>query len=466
MQNAKKAMLTEGPIAKTLATLTLPMILGIIGIVVFNLVDTWFVGLLGTDELAAISFTFPVVFVLGSVAMGMGIGTSAVVSRAIGQGDHRLVQRLTTDSLSLAVIIVLVFVVIGLVTIEPVFTMLGATPELMPLIKEYMVIWYAGMAFLVVPMVGNNAIRATGDTKTPSIVMLLAAGANLVLDPLFIFGFGPIPRMEMAGAALATVLARAITFGVAIWVLHVRERMITFEIPALKEGVNSWSSILYVGVPAAGTNMIVPIGVGVITSMLAIYGAEAVAGFGVASRIEIFAITVVMALGSVLSPFIGQNWGAGKLERVKTGIRYSQIFSMLWGAAMAALFLLLARPLAIAFSDDPQVVSAVQTYLWLVPISYGLQGILTLTNSALNVLRKPLHATALAIARMFVLYVPLAYLGSMLFGVPGIFGAAAVANIATGIAAWLWLNRVLASGEIATTPQPATRPIAAVGPVK
>ncbi|GAB4442832.1 MAG: MATE family efflux transporter [Anaerolineae bacterium] len=395
---------------------------------------------------------------LGSVAMGMGIGTSAVVSRAIGQGDPRRVQRLTTDSLSLAVVIVLLFVVIGLLTIEPVFTMLGATPDLMPLIQEYMVIWYGGMAFLVVPMVGNNAIRATGDTKTPSMVMLLAAGVNLVLDPIFIFGFGPIPRMELAGAAIATVLARAITFGVAIWVLHFRERMITFEIPPFKEGVASWGSILYVGVPAAGTNMIVPVGVGVVTSMLAGYGPAVVAGFGAASRIEIFAITVIMALGSVLSPFVGQNWGAGKLERVKTAIRYSQIFSMAWGAAMFLLFLPLAGPLAAAFSDDPQVVSAIQIYLWLVPISYGFQGMLTLSNSALNVLRKPLHAAALAVTRMFVLYVPLAYLGSMLFGVPGIFAAATVANIAAGAAAYLWLNRVLASGEMAASPA-AKRPV-------
>jgi putative MATE family efflux protein len=465
VQNAKKAMLTEGPIAKTLVTLTLPMILGIIGIVVFNLVDAYFVGQLGTAELAAISFTFPVVFVLGSVAMGMGIGTSAVVSRAIGQGDHRYVQRLTTDSLSLAIVIVLVFVIIGLFTIEPVFTLLGATPDLMPLIKEYMVIWYTGMAFIVVPMVGNNAIRATGDTKTPSIVMLVAAGVNIVLDPIFIFGFGPIPRLELAGAAIATVMARAITFGVALWVLYYRERMITFEIPSFRDGVKSWGSILYVGVPAAGTNMIVPVGIGIITSMLAVYGPEAVAGFGVASRIEVFALTVLMALGSVLSPFIGQNWGAGKIARVRTGIRYSQIFAMIWGGTMFLLFLLVARPLAAAFNNDRQVVAAIQTYLWLVPISYGLQGVLTLTTAALNVLRKPLQAAVLGIARMFVLYIPLAYLGSMLFGVPGIFGAAAIANFAAGVAAYLWLNRVLTTSAL-TIPRQAVPPAAAAEPAK
>jgi len=300
-----------------------------------------------------------------------------------------------------------------------------------------------GMIFIVVPMVGNNAIRATGDTKTPSIVMLVAAGANALLDPIFIFGFGPIPRMELAGAAIATVIARAITFFVAIWVLQFREKMITYKIPGFKAGIKSWWSILYIGIPAAATNMIVPIGIGIVTSMLAVYGPRVVAGFGVASRIELFAITVVMALGSVLSPFVGQNWGAAKIDRVKLGVKYSQQFSMLWGAATFVLFLLLAWPLANLFSDDPLVSQTIVAYLWLVPISYGLVGMLTLSNTALNVLNKPLHAALLSVIRIFVLYVPLAYAGSYLFGVWGIFAAISVANIIAGIAAYLWLKKVL-----------------------
>ena len=158
MRNENKALLTEGPIAKTLAKLTLPMIFGIVGMVAFNLVDTFFIGQLGTRELAAISFTFPVVFVLGSLAMGLGVGTSAVISRAIGEGDRTRVQRLTTDGLMLAVLIVIIFVTLGLLTIEPVFQLLGASPDIIELIKSYMVIWYIGMPFVVIPMVGNNAI--------------------------------------------------------------------------------------------------------------------------------------------------------------------------------------------------------------------------------------------------------------------------------------------------------------------
>jgi putative MATE family efflux protein len=204
MQNQTRATLIEGHIGKTLIKLTIPMIFGILGMVAFNLVDTFFIGQLGTNELAAISFTFPVVFVIGSLAMGLGMGASAVISRAIGEGDPTRVQRFTTDSLILSVLVVVVFIVIGLLTIDQVFALLGATPQVMPLIKQYMLIWYPSMIFVVIPMVGNNAIRATGDTKTPSVIMLVAVAVNIILDPLLIFGIGPFPALALAGAALAT----------------------------------------------------------------------------------------------------------------------------------------------------------------------------------------------------------------------------------------------------------------------
>jgi len=243
----KKPQLIDGPVARTLLNLTIPMIIGMVGIVAFNLVDTFFVGQLGTQELAALSFTFPIIMVIGSLAMGIGTGASAVISQAIGRGDHNKVQRLTTDSLILSFLLVAFFVAFGMLTIEPLFRLLGAEPEIIPLIREYMVIWYPGVLFLIIPMVGNNAIRATGDTKTPSAIMLVAVVVNIILDPLLIFGLGPFPMLGLEGAAIATVVSRAITLVVALWVLYYRDRMMTFELPAPKELIDSWKSILYIG---------------------------------------------------------------------------------------------------------------------------------------------------------------------------------------------------------------------------
>ena len=227
--------LIEGPVGKTLIRLTLPMMIGIVGMVAFNLVDTFFVGRLGTLELAAMSFTFPVVLVVSSLARGLGVGTSAVISRIIGEGDQQKVRRITTDALLLSLIIVIAFVIAGLFTIEPLFRLLGADDSILPLIKQYMSIWYLGMPFVVIPMVGNNAIRATGDTKTPSLIMVGAILVNLVLDPLFIFGPGPFPRWELAGAAFATATARAAAMVISLLVLGRREKMITVVLPRLKD---------------------------------------------------------------------------------------------------------------------------------------------------------------------------------------------------------------------------------------
>jgi putative MATE family efflux protein len=439
--DSKKPRLTEGPVSKTLMRLALPMMVGIVGMVAFNLVDTFFVGRLGTLELAAMSFTFPVVLVVMSISRGLGVGATAVLARAIGEGDHHKVRRMTTDALLLSWLVVVAFVVAGLLTIDPLFRLLGAGEEVLPLIKKYMRIWYLGMPFVVIPMVGNSAIRATGDTKTPSAIMLAAILVNASLDPLFIFGIGFFPRLELAGAALATVIARATTFAISLLVLSRREKMLTLERVSLREIYQTWKQVLYLGLPAAATYIIIPLSTGIITRLIAGYGPEHVAGFGVATRIEMFALTIVMALSVVLIPYVGQNVGAGRVMRVRQGVHYSQLFSLAWGLLLFLVFLLLARPIASIFNKNPDVVSTTALYLSIVSLSYGAQGIIELNASTFNALKKPLPAAALSLIRMFAFYVPLAFLGSRLLGLKGIFGAVAIANFGTAGISTIWVRR-------------------------
>ncbi len=446
-ESEKKAVLVEGPVGRMLINLTAPMILGIVSIVTFNLVDTFFVGQLGTLELAALSYTFPVVLVLGSLAIGLGIGASAVISLAIGEGNEHKVKRLTTDSLILSVVIVAVFAVLGLLTIDRVFTMLGAPPDILPLIREYMRIWYIGSICVVVPMVGNSAIRAAGDTKTPGIIMMIAAIVNCIFDPLLIFGIGPFPRLEIAGAAIATVIARTTTLTISLFVLSLRDKMITFQIPSFSTFVNSLKRILFIGLPAAGTRIIIPVATGVVTRLLSSYGPEVVAGYGVSSRIEFFAMTIVLALSIVLGPFVGQNWGAGKIKRVKIGIRYSEQFAMIWGVVLFAVLALTARQFAAIFNKNETVISTIVVYLRIVPLGYGLQGVLLVCISAMNVLNKPLHAAAMSILQMFALYIPLAYIMSSLFAVHGVYISLAVVYGIVGIAGHFMLKRMLVKSE-------------------
>ena len=442
-ESGNRARLVEGNVGRLLVRLTIPMIFGILSMVAFNLVDTFYVGRLGSNELAALSFTFPIVLVINSLAMGMGIGASVVISRAIGEGNHEEVRRLTTDALSLSLIIVVFFVCVGMLTMDPLFRLLGATPELLPLIRRYMRIWYFGVVFVVVPMVGNNAIRAGGDTKTPSLIMMIVAGMNFIIDPLLIFGIGPFPRLEIAGAAIATVISRAVAMVISLYVLGHREKMITLNLKPLHKTLHSWKQILYIGLPAAGARIILPIGVGLVTRFVAAYGSEAVAGYGVSSRFEFFALTVVAALSTVMGPFVGQNLGAGTIDRIKKGVSYSHRFSLVWGFFVFILMFFIANPISALFSKDPDVASTIILYLRIVPLAYGLTGILYLTVAVLNVFRKPFHAAFLMMMQMFILYIPLASVGSRIWGLHGIFGALLVSYSVSGFIAHKLLNRTI-----------------------
>ncbi len=301
------------------------------------------------------------------------------------------------------------------------------------------------MIFVVVPMVGNNAIRASGDMKTPALIMFIAALINAILDPLLIFGIGFFPRLEIAGAALATVTGRAVTLVISLYILFHREKMIGCAITSLKSILRSWGQILYIAIPSAATRIVLPIGIGVITRLLSTYGAETVAAYGVASRIEFFTLAVIMALSSVLGPVVGQNWGAKRYSRVSAAMHLSNRFSLLWGVFIYIVLFFAAHTLASLFNSNPAVLRTVTLYLHIAPIGYGFYGIIILTGSVLNVLRKPIHAALLTILQMFILYVPLALLGSTYFGLKGIFAALVVSCFIAGTVALIVITRTISS---------------------
>ncbi len=443
MALSKQAKLTDGPVGETLVRLTIPMIGGIVAIMLFNIADTYFLGQLGSEQLAAISFTFPVIFIIGSVALGLGTGTASVLSRAIGKGDRSRIRRLSTDSLLLSVSLVIVLAVLGLLTIRPLFSLLGADGRILEMVEEYMTIWYIGIVFLIVPMVGNSAIRATGDTKIPGLIMVFSAVINIVLDPILIFGYGIFPRMEIKGAAIATVFARALTLLASLAVLHFREHLIDWKWAGWKHIRSSWQEILYVGLPASATNTMVPLSMAIVTAMVAQYGPKAVAGFGVGGRIDALALMVIMALSVSLGPFVGQNWGAKNFGRVKTALKLSRKFTLLWGIGVGLFVIILAPHIGPVFNEDPIVIETIKHYLWIVPVSYGLQGLVMITGSTFNTINRPLRSTMLTVLRLFVFYIPLALIAGRFFEANGIFAGLSAANFLSGLVALYWLHKHL-----------------------
>ncbi len=438
-----RATLTEGPVGRHLWRLGGPMVFGLLSIILMNVIDTWFIGRLGTTELAAISFTFPVVMFVGSVAIGLGVGATSVISRAIGAGDERRVKRLATDAMMLAVAIVAVLSVVGSFTIDPLFRLMGASETTLPMIRQYMSVWYLGMVFVVVPMVGNSAIRAGGDTRTPAVIMIVAAGVNLALDPLLIFGLGPFPALGIQGAAIATVIARGVTMVASLAVLQFREHLIEWRQPPLAEALASWRALLSVGLPAAATQLVVPVTIGIVTAMIARHGEHAVAAYGAGSRVETLMLLAPMALASGLSPFVGQNWGAGRRDRLARALQLAGRFVVGWGVLSWAVLALLSGPIAHQFARDAAVVGPLGMYLWIVPLGHAFQGGFNVAASTFNAIDQPLKAAALALIRAPLLTVLLCWIGDQLAGVPGLFAGLALSNVIVGIAARLWLRRLV-----------------------
>lgn len=446
----KRADLTQGDISSTLKKLTIPMIFGMLGIVAFNLADTYFVGKLGTTQMAALTFTFPVILVINSLNMGLGIGASAVISKAVGENDHNKVKRLSTDSLSLGVLFAIIAMIIGFLTIDPLFNALGADAESMVYIKEYMSIWYAGVPFIVIPMIGNNAIRALGDTKTPSIVMMVSAGLNIIFDPLLIFGIGIFPELGVQGAAIATVISRSLTFLVSMYILAIREKVISLKVIHFKTLINSWKHILFIGLPTAVARMIIPIGLGVITNLISGFGHASVAGYGIATRIEYFALTLVGALSAIIPVFVGQNFGGRKFDRIRTALKVSEKFAILSGLVIYVILFIIARPFANLFTSQTEVADTIVLYMRIVPLGYAFQGSMLIINGTLNALHKPIKAASLSLTQMLVIYVPMAWILTPLFGIVAIFVSLVFSYVLMGIIAHIVAHRELTLSELAT----------------
>lgn len=431
-----RAYVIDGPVGPTLLRMAGPMVLGMFALMMFNVVDTFFIGRLGAIPLAAIGFTFPVVFVVTGTTMGMGIGMASVVSRAVGEGDHQRVAETTTRGLIFVLGLVLVFVLCGLLLHDRIFRLLGAEEELLPLIRQYMFPWLLGVPFLVIPMIGNSALRATGDTFTPSLIMIIAGGFNVVLDPLLIFGWWIFPRLELQGAALATVGSYLITFGAAIWILARRDRLIIWERPRWRPWLQTWGRLLYIGLPAVMTNLLIPLTNGLLTRFMAAHGPQAVAAFGVGTRIESLVMIGAYAMVTIMVPFSGQNFGANRPARVQAGLRFGLKYCLAISLVVWVLLATQSRTLAGWFTKDPLIIDILQPFLQWVPLSYGALGFMLLVTASFNGAGLPKHAMLLFGTRLVVFTVPLAWWGSRIAGPPGIFIAILIGNLGAGLLAY------------------------------
>lgn len=434
-------LILNGKIPGTLIKITLPSIVGMFGMMIFNIVDTYFVGQLGSVELAAISFTFPVVMVINSLVFGIGTASMAVFSRAVGERNIEEERLLATSTFTLGISISVITAIIGLFTIEPLFRMLGADDNLIPYIIEYMQIWYLGAGFVVIPMLGDSILRGLGDTFTPAFVMMTVAMVNVVLDPLMIFGIGPFPMMGIKGAAVATIIARAIAASVSIAIQVFREHLITIKAMSLRKTWEKWKILFHIGLPNSAVKAITPLGTAFFTAVLSSFGHEVVAGFGVAAKIESIYLSLVNAFSITATVFVGQNLGAGIYERVRRGIRMINILLLVSGSMSAVIFFFSGNYLASFFNDDLIVRSTTTLYLMIVPAGYGFMAMTQIAASILNVYHRPYLAGGLSLFQIAVIAVPLSFVLPRLFGYNGVFIAILASFVITGILSFIVVKR-------------------------
>jgi putative MATE family efflux protein len=432
--------LTQGSVTGSLFRMTAPMMLGVSSTILVSMLEIGFIGRLGTEPVAAITFTFPLVMILNSVALGIGIGTSSVIARGIGSGQRGEARRLGTHSLLLVTIAMTILSLIGWLTIEPVFRALGASADVLPLIDSYLSIYYPSVVLMTLTMVAGNVMRANGNATAPGLVMTLGAVLHLILDPFLIFGWFGFPRLELAGAAWAMALSRVVT--AAVLMFYVTRGGMVMLRRVWQGFFGSCRQILHVGLPAMATQLIGPVSAAVIVRLLAGHGEVVVAAYGVAVRIEAVAVMLLFALSGSVGPFIGQNWGANRPDRVRDGLNVTYGFSLIWGIIAAIPLLLFGGTIASWVDQTPDVVETAGFYLAVVPWSYGFWGLLMMSSASFNALGKPLPSTVLSFTRTFLLYIPLALLLNLLFDYRGIFIAVGFSNFIMGGLAFLWFRRV------------------------
>lgn len=429
-----KAYLT-GAVTPTLLRKTLPIMGGYFCALTFNLVDTYFVSLLGKAQLAVMGYAEPVSMLMFSFAVGIGAGTSSAVSRALGDDDRPAAARLCRDSLALASLAGLVFMTAGLTLLDPMFALLGATRSVMPYAWDYMTPWLLSAPLMIVVMVGNSSLQSSGATGLSGALFAGGAVLNGLLDPLLIFGWGPVPALGIAGAAWATFLSRLAMVAVTLVYLAGPLELLKLTLPRDGELLESWKEILYVGIPAASTSLLFPIAIGVVTRLVSRYGEAAVGALGAGQRVDSIVMVAYWAMSRVEAPMAGQNYGAGRMRRVHEAQRSGTVLALAWGGLCLIVLWAGADLFAHVLVGEPGVWDPLVLYLRISAVGLGFRGLTVLGGAFFSALKHPLPAATIDIVRMFLLTLPLAWVGDRLGGVAGIFAGVAAANVLAGMLA-------------------------------
>ena len=434
---------TQGSIPRVTVLLAIPMILEMSMEAVFAVVDIFFVAGLGTDAVATVGLTEAVITLLYAVAIGLAMGTTALVARRIGENDRNTASLTAGQALWVGFAVSVVVGLIGLFFAREILLIMGASESVIATGLTYTRLMFGASFSIVFLFLVNAIFRGAGDANLAMRALVLANGINIVLDPCLIYGLGPFPELGVTGAAVATNIGRSIGIGYGLYYLCGGGGRIRLHLKdmALKLGL-AWA-IVRVSLGGMAQFLVATASWVFLMQIVAGFGSAAVAGYTISVRIILFLILPVWGLCNASATLVGQNLGAGLPDRAETTVWYIARYATWYMAATAALLLLFARPVALWFTSEPEAVEYAVASLRILSLGFIFLGFGTAIIQAFNGAGDTMTPTWINVLCFWVVQVPLAYALALALGLgpEGVFWAVFVSDMLTGIVGILVFRR-------------------------
>ena len=368
--------LTEGPILKSLIALSVPIIFANILQTAYQLTDTFWVGRLGTVAVAAVSISFPIIFLIISLGGGLAMAGTILVSQYKGKEDRKAVDHITSQTLLMVIIISIALAAIGYF-LSPFFVnLMGTDKAVFQSAVSYMKISFVGVVFIFTYMVFQSLMRGVGEVKTPMYIVFGTVLLNLVFDPLFIFGYGFIPAFGVAGAAVATIGTQGVAAIIGIILLLKGEHHIQLHLNDLRPDVPLLKRMFKIGFPASIEQSTRALGMTVMTFLVATFGTLTLAAYGIGSRVLSFVIIPALGLSMATSTLVGQNIGAGKTERAEKITKLSAVAGFAILTIVGIITFLLAKQIVTIFTPgEPETIQSSALFVKIMALTFGFIGI-------------------------------------------------------------------------------------------
>lgn len=443
---------TEGSIFRHISTLSITSAIGLFAIFAVDLVDVFFISLLGEPELAAaVGFAGTALFFGAAICIGLAIATSTVVAQAIGAARLDTAEhtggestRLATHGLVFGALLTIPLAALSVIYAPHLIGLMGAKGHTLDLAVGYFRIVGLSLPILGLAMAGTSLLRAVGEAKMSMWATIIGGLVNAVLDPILIFVF----QLDLTGAAIASVLSRCTVAGMALYFVVNRHQLVCM--PKWREFLIDSRQLLNIAIPSLITNLAGPFGAAYATTQMAKFGTDAVAAAAVIGRITPVAFAGLYGLSGAVGPVASQNMGAQQWSRVRQTLLASGIFVTLYVIPVAILLFVVKGVLINVFDLQGEAAELLQFYCTFIVITYWLFGLQLAANPLFTALRHPGYATISNIGRDLCFGIPLVYIGSTLFGAQGVLAGQALGNMLAGILAFtiaLWLSKRIENGE-------------------